>query len=53
MTLLDESNPPVSFVKFSPNSDYVLAGTLDSTIRLWSTRTRRFVEFFADPMACV
>jgi len=28
--------PQVSFVKFSPNSRYLLVGTLDDTLRLWS-----------------
>lgn len=28
-TLVDDENPPVSFVKFSPNGKYILAGTLD------------------------
>jgi len=26
---LDDDNPPVSFVKFSPNGKYILAATLD------------------------
>lgn len=26
-TVLDERNPPVSFVKFSPNGRYILTGT--------------------------
>ena len=25
----DDDNPPVSFVKFSPNGKYILTGTLD------------------------
>lgn len=33
--LLDDENPPVSFVKFSPNGKYILAATLDSTLKLW------------------
>lgn len=28
-TIVDEENPPVSFVKFSPNGKYILAATLD------------------------
>lgn len=27
--LSDDDNPPVSFVKFSPNGKYILAATLD------------------------
>lgn len=29
MLLADDDNPPVSFVKFSPNGKYILAATLD------------------------
>lgn len=28
-SFLDDDNPPVSFVKFSPNGKYILAATLD------------------------
>lgn len=31
----DDENPPVSFVKFSPNGKYLLAATLDSQLKLW------------------
>ncbi|KAL6012761.1 hypothetical protein ACLOJK_003250 [Asimina triloba] len=31
-TLIDDENPPVSFVKFSPNGKFILAGTLDNTL---------------------
>ncbi len=31
--LLDDDNPPVSFVKFSPNGKYILAATLDKWVR--------------------
>uniref|UniRef100_A0A7N8XE66 WD repeat-containing protein 5-like n=1 Tax=Mastacembelus armatus TaxID=205130 RepID=A0A7N8XE66_9TELE len=30
-TLIDDDNPPVSFVKFSPNGKYILAATLDKS----------------------
>jgi COMPASS component SWD3 len=33
--LIDDDNPPVSFVKFSPNGKYILAATLDNTLKLW------------------
>jgi hypothetical protein len=29
VNILDDNNPPVSFVKFSPNGKYILAATLD------------------------
>ena len=28
----DDDNPPVSFVKFSPNGKYILAATLDKWV---------------------
>jgi len=34
-TLMDNDNPPVSFVKFSPNGKYVLAATLENMLKLW------------------
>jgi len=33
-------NPPVSAVSMAPNSRYVLASTLDSTLRLWPVTSR-------------
>ena len=35
-TLVDEDNPPVSFVKFSPNGKYILAATLDKLVSHWA-----------------
>ena len=34
-TSIDDDNPPISFVKFSPNGKYILAATLDNTLKLW------------------
>lgn len=34
-TIFADGNPPVSHVTYAPNGKYVLAGTLDSTLRLW------------------
>jgi len=34
---LDDDNPPVSFVKFSPNGKYILAATLDKWVTLYNT----------------
>jgi COMPASS component SWD3 len=34
-TIFAAGNPPVSHVTYSPNGKYVLAGTLDRTVRLW------------------
>ena len=33
-------NPPVSHVTYSPNGKYILAGTLDSKLRLWNVGQR-------------
>ncbi|XP_065876266.1 COMPASS-like H3K4 histone methylase component WDR5A isoform X1 [Euphorbia lathyris] len=33
-TLIDDENPPVSYVKFSPNGKFILVGTLDNTLHL-------------------
>jgi COMPASS component SWD3 len=35
-TLIEDSNQAVSFVRFAPNGKFLLASTLDSTMRLWS-----------------
>lgn len=40
-TLIDQDNPPVSFVRFSPNGRYILAANLDSTVKLWDYRKGR------------
>ncbi|CAM9253028.1 unnamed protein product [Chrysoparadoxa australica] len=40
-TMFAEGNPAVSFAHFSPNSQFVLAGTLDNTIRLWQIEPPR------------
>ncbi|CAF2084881.1 unnamed protein product [Brassica napus] len=31
-TLIDDENPPVSFVRFSPNGKFILVGTHDNTL---------------------
>jgi COMPASS component SWD3 len=43
-TLVDNDNPPVTSVKFSPNGKYILAGSLDNAVRLWSHQTGRCVK---------
>ena len=45
-TLIDESNPPVSFVKFSPNGKYILSGTLDNRLRLWNFQTGKCLKTY-------
>ena len=36
-----QSSAPVSFARYAPNSKFVLASTLDHTIRLWTATNRR------------
>nr|CAG8521297.1 3044_t:CDS:2 [Entrophospora candida] len=43
-TLIVDDNPPVSFVKFSPNGKYILASTLDNTLRLWNYNTGKCLK---------
>ncbi|RUS18959.1 WD40-repeat-containing domain protein [Endogone sp. FLAS-F59071] len=45
-TLVDDDNPPVSFVKFSPNGKYILASTQDNTIRLWNYHTGKCLKTY-------
>jgi len=35
-TIYADGNPPVSFVRYSPNGRYVLSGMLDGKLRLWN-----------------
>jgi WD40 repeat protein len=35
-----------SFVKFSPNGKFILAGTMDSTLRLWNYQTGRCLKTY-------
>ncbi|KAJ3188077.1 WD repeat-containing protein 5 [Irineochytrium annulatum] len=34
----------ISFIKFSPNGNYILACNLDNTIKLWNTSTSKIVQ---------
>ena len=45
----DDENPPVSFVKFSPNGKYILAGTLDSTLKLWDYSRAKVALSLSNP----
>lgn len=46
-TLGDEQNTPMSFAKFSPNGKFILAGTLDNTMRLWNHQTGKFLKTYS------
>lgn len=43
-TLIDETNPPVSFVRFSPNGRFILTGTLDHRLKLWDYEKSKCVK---------
>ncbi|CAH8841507.1 unnamed protein product [Trichobilharzia szidati] len=43
---VDDDNPPVSFVKFSPNGKYILAATLDSCLKLWDYTKGRCLKTY-------
>lgn len=43
---MDNDNPPVTSVQFSPNGKYLLAGTLDNAVRLWAHQTGRCVKTY-------
>lgn len=45
-TIVEDSNPPVSFVKFSPNGKYILVSTLDSTLRLYNYYTGKCLKTY-------
>lgn len=45
-TMIDDDNPPVSFVKFSPNGKYILAATLDNTLKLWDYSKGRCLKTY-------
>lgn len=45
-TLVDNDNPPVTSVKFSPNGKYILAGSLDNAVRLWAHQTGKCVKTY-------
>ena len=44
--LVDDDNPPVSFVKFSPNGKYILIATLDNTLKLWDYSRGRCLKTY-------
>ena len=49
-TIYAAANPPVSTLRYAPNGKYLLAGTLDSVVRLWPvsrTASNRCVQSYA------
>jgi len=50
-TLIDDNaggNPPVSFVKFSPNGKYILSATLDNQLKLWDFAKGKCLKVYKD-----
>jgi COMPASS component SWD3 len=45
-TLVHEDNAPVTSVRFSPNGKFVLAATLDSSVRLWKYVEGRCIKTY-------
>lgn len=45
-TIVDDDNPPVSSIRFSLNGKYLLAATLDDTVRLWSVHSGKCVKSY-------
>lgn len=45
-TIVDDDNPPVSSIRFSLNGKYLLAATLDDTVRLWSVQSGKCVKSY-------
>ena len=46
---MDSAAAPVAFAKFSPNSRYVLAATLDDTLRLWNVEKCKVMKVYQGP----
>jgi COMPASS component SWD3 len=46
-SIANDENVQVSYVKFSPNGKYILASTLNSTIRLWSIANGKCLKTYA------
>jgi len=45
-TLIDDKTPAVSFVEFSPNGKFILAATLDDTLKLWNYSTGKIMKTY-------
>lgn len=47
-TMVEEGNVPVASVRFAPNGRYLLAGTLDSSVRLWDYVQGKTLKTYQD-----
>ena len=46
-TLMDDTQPPVVFARFSPNGKYVLTASLDSSLKLWDFEQGKMAKRYA------
>lgn len=44
--LIDDTVPAVSFAKFSPNGKFILAATLNDTLKLWNFSSGKFLKIY-------
>ena len=52
-TIIDESNPPVSMARFSPNGKFVLIGSLDGRIKLWDYEKQKHIKTYTGKPAAL
>ena len=52
-TIMDEHRQPVSFVTFTPNGKYILASSLDNTIRLWNFHDSKCLKVSIPPLSLI
>ncbi|EDW74634.1 uncharacterized protein Dwil_GK19416 [Drosophila willistoni] len=45
-SLIDDDNTPVGYVKFSPNGKYILASTLNNTLKLWNFQKPKCLRIY-------
>lgn len=45
-TIIDEPNPPVGIARFTPNSRYILIGTMASRIDLWDYEAQKKLKSY-------
>ena len=48
-TIIDDDNPVVSSVMWSPNDQYLVSASMDNAVRLWDYETKRCVRTYKGP----
>lgn len=51
-TLMMDSHPPISHVRFSPNGRYVLTASLDHKIKLWDYDKQKELKAYTGAWPC-